>query len=91
MKLISVVVPCYNEQEVLPLFYNEMNKVIAQMQSEYDDLEFELLFINDGSKDNTLKMLRELSASDNRVRYISFSREKNIQEVYGRKTILYNL
>ena len=44
------------------------------MQSEYDDLEFELLFINDGSKDNTLKMLRELSASDNRVRYISFSR-----------------
>lgn len=74
MKLISVVVPCYNEQEVLPLFYNEMNKVIAQMQSEYDDLEFELLFINDGSKDNTLKMLRELSASDNRVRYISFSR-----------------
>lgn len=74
MKLISVVVPCYNEQEVLPLFYNEMNKVIAQMQSEYDDLEFELLFINDGSKDNTLKMLRELSASDNCVRYISFSR-----------------
>ena len=50
MKLISVVVPCYNEQEVLPLFYNEINKVIAQMQSEYDDLEFELLFINDGSK-----------------------------------------
>jgi glucosyltransferase len=47
---------------------------LAQMQSEYDDLEFELLFINDGSKDNTLKMLRELSASDNRVRYISFSR-----------------
>lgn len=74
MKLISVVVPCYNEQEVLPLFYNEINKVIAQMQSEYDDLEFEFLFINDGSKDNTLKMLRELSASDNRVRYISFSR-----------------
>ena len=74
MKLISVVVPCYNEQEVLPLFYNEINKVIAQMQSEYDDLEFELLFINDGSKDNTLKMLRELSASDNRVRSILFSR-----------------
>ena len=74
MKLISVVVPCYNEQEVLPLFYNEINKVIARMQSEYDDLEFELMFINDGSKDNTLKMLRELSASDNRVRYISFSR-----------------
>lgn len=74
MKLISVVVPCYNEQEVLPLYYNEMNKIIAQMQSEHEDLEFELLFINDGSKDNTLKMLRELSARDKRVRYISFSR-----------------
>ena len=74
MEKLAIVVPCYNEQEVLPLFYNEINKVIAQMQSEYDDLEFELLFINDGSKDNTLKMLRELSASDNRVRYISFSR-----------------
>lgn len=74
MKLISVIVPCYNEQEVLPLYYNEMNKIMAQMKSEHDDIEFELLFINDGSKDNTLKMLRELSEKDKRVRYISFSR-----------------
>lgn len=74
MKLISVIVPCYNEQEVLPLYYDEMNKIIAQMQSEHENLEFELLFINDGSKDNTLNMLRELSARDKRVRYISFSR-----------------
>lgn len=74
MKLISVIVPCYNEQEVLPLYYNEMNKIMAQMKAEHDDIDFELLFINDGSKDNTLKMLRELSEKDKRVRYISFSR-----------------
>lgn len=74
MKLISVIVPCYNEQEVLPLYYDEMNKIMAQMKAEHDDIEFELLFINDGSKDNTLKMLRELSEKDKRVRYISFSR-----------------
>lgn len=74
MKLISVIVPCYNEQEVLPLYYDEMNKIMAQMKSEHGDIDFELLFINDGSKDNTLKMLRELSAKDKHVRYISFSR-----------------
>lgn len=74
MKLISVIVPCYNEQEVLPLYYAEMNKIISKMQTEHSDIEFELLFINDGSKDNTLKLLRELSKQDKRVRYISFSR-----------------
>ncbi len=74
MKLISVIVPCYNEQEVLPLYYDEMNKIMAQMKDEHNDIDFELLFINDGSKDNTLKMLRELSEKDKRVRYISFSR-----------------
>ncbi len=71
MKLISVIVPCYNEQEVLPLYYAEMNKIISKMQTEHSDIEFELLFINDGSKDNTLKLLRELSKQDKRVRYIS--------------------
>ncbi len=74
MKLISVVVPCYNEQEVLPLFYDEMNKIMEQMKTEHGDIEFELLFINDGSKDNTLNMLRDLAVKDKRVRYISFSR-----------------
>ena len=74
MKLISVIVPCYNEQEVLPLYYDEMNKIMAQMKQEHNDIEFELLFINDGSKDNTLNMLREMSLKDKRVRYISFSR-----------------
>lgn len=74
MKLISIVVPCYNEQEVLPLFYDEITKVMAQIQEKHSDTGFELLFINDGSKDNTLNQLRELAAKDKRVRYISFSR-----------------
>ena len=74
MKLVSVVVPCYNEQEVLPMFYEEITKVSAEMQNTYPELEFEYLFINDGSKDTTLDILRSLAEKDKRVRYISFSR-----------------
>ena len=73
-KLISVIVPCYNEEEVLPLFYAEITKVTEQMQAQYPELTFEYLFIDDGSKDRTLASLRELSRKDSRVRYISFSR-----------------
>ncbi|MBQ3886116.1 MAG: glycosyltransferase family 2 protein [Ruminococcus sp.] len=74
MKLLSIVVPCYNEQEVLPMFYDEITKVTDNMAKTYPELEFEYLFINDGSKDNTLNILRTLSERDKRVRYISFSR-----------------
>ena len=73
MELITVVVPCYNEQEVLPLFYDEITRVAGQMNEKYG-VSFEFLFINDGSRDDTLKLLRELSAKDKRVRYVSFSR-----------------
>lgn len=73
-QLISVVVPCYNEEEVLPLFYDEIVKVSEGMQEKYGGLGFEFLFINDGSKDGTLKLLREYSERDKRVRYVSFSR-----------------
>lgn len=73
-ELISIVVPCYNEQEVLPLFYDEIIKVTDGMKSKYPQLEFEFLFINDGSRDDTLKLLRGLSQRDERVRYVSFSR-----------------
>ena len=69
-KLISVIVPCYNEQESLPYFYEEICKVAKEMK----DNKFELLFINDGSKDKTLEILRALAKEDKRVRYISFSR-----------------
>jgi len=74
VKLVSVVVPCYNEQEVLPMFYDEITKVTDQMAKDYPELTFEYLFINDGSKDKTLEILRSLALRDERVRYISFSR-----------------
>ena len=74
MKLLSIVVPCYNEQEVLPMFYEEITRVTDQMKKDYPELEFEFLFINDGSKDRTLEIFHELADKDSRVRYISFSR-----------------
>ena len=69
-ELISIVVPCYNEEESLPIFYEEINKVSKEMKN----VDFEFMFINDGSKDKTLEILRELSKKDKRVRYVSFSR-----------------
>lgn len=73
-KLISVVVPCYNEQEVLPLFRDEILRVSDEMTAKYPELEFEFLFINDGSRDKTLEILRKYSEEDSRFRYVSFSR-----------------
>ena len=69
-ELISIVVPCYNEEESVPLFYEEIDKISKKMKN----VDFEFLFINDGSKDKTLEILRDLSKKDERVRYISFSR-----------------
>ncbi len=69
-KVISIVVPCYNEQEVLPMFYEELNKVM----NELENVELELILVNDGSRDNTLKEFKELANKDERVKYISFSR-----------------
>ena len=80
MKKIAVVVPCYNEEEAIPYFYNEINKVSNTMNS---NAEFEFLFVNDGSKDNTLTVLRELSKKDNRVKYLSFSRN------FGKEAAMY--
>lgn len=73
-KLISVIVPCYNEQEVLPMFYEEITKISRQMTDKHPELTFEYVFIDDGSKDKTLSGLRDLANRDSRVRYISFSR-----------------
>lgn len=74
MKLVSVVVPCYNEEDVLHMFYEEITKVTDGMAKEHPELEFEYLFINDGSKDRTLEIFHELADKDSRVRFISFSR-----------------
>lgn len=73
-KLITVIVPCYNEQEVLPLFREEILRVSGEMTEKHPYLDFEFLFINDGSKDRTLEILREYSQQDSRFRYVSFSR-----------------
>ena len=67
--LISIIVPCYNEQEVLPLFYAEAIKYIDQI-----DADFEFVLVDDGSKDNTIHVMRELAEKDSRVGYFSFSR-----------------
>lgn len=71
MKKISIVVPCYNEEESLPIFYEEVNKITEQMKKK---AEFEFIFVNDGSKDKTLEEFRKLAKKDKRVHYISFSR-----------------
>ena len=71
--LISLVVPCYNEEESLPIFYKEASKIAQQMEISHG-ADFEFIFVDDGSKDRTLQIARELHRKDARVRYISFSR-----------------
>ena len=70
MDKISIIVPCYNEEESIPLFYTELSKVIKKMK----DVTFELLFVNDGSTDNSLKEMKKLSEEENYIKYISLSR-----------------
>lgn len=71
MKKISIVVPCYNEEESLPLFYEEVSKVMERMKKK---CQFEIFLVNDGSRDHTLEVFRMLAKKDKRVHYISFSR-----------------
>ncbi len=71
MEKISVIVPCYNEQDALPLFYEEMEKV---RKNDFEDIQFEYIFVNDGSKDETLQEMKALREKDDKVRYISFSK-----------------
>ena len=75
---ISVVVPCFNEEESIPLFYAEMERVREVMGTE-----FEYIFINDGSSDNTLSVLRDLNLVNPKAHYISFSRN------FGKEAALY--
>lgn len=78
MKKISIIVPCYNEEESLPLFYPEITKVLSKMQAEY-----ELVFVNDGSRDNTLPVILKMAQEDPHVFYLSFSRN------FGKEAALY--
>ena len=70
--LISVIVPSYNEEEAVPLFYQEAARVAAEMK-RFRGAEFEFIFVDDGSKDRTLQVARRLHDQDSRVRYVSFS------------------
>lgn len=70
MKKITILVPAYNEEEALPLLYERVSKIMNDIK----DYEFELLFVNDGSKDNTLNEIKKLREQDKRVSYVDFSR-----------------
>ncbi|MBO4747311.1 MAG: glycosyltransferase family 2 protein [Clostridiales bacterium] len=77
--LVSLMVPCYNEEEALPYLYDALCKVMEEC-SKY---EYELIFVNDGSRDKTLSVLKDMAEKDSRVRYISFSRN------FGKEAAMY--
>ena len=70
MALISIIIPCFNEEESLIPFHRETKKVIDHMEGT----DYEMIFVDDGSSDRTLELLRGLQQSDRHCRYISFSR-----------------
>ena len=76
MNLLSIVVPCYNEEESVTMFFDEIQKTLA-------DIDYEVIFINDGSSDNTLEKIKNLADSNSNVRYISFSRN------FGKESAIY--
>ncbi len=76
--LLSLIVPCYNEEKALPIFYEETVKVLSDMDADY-----EILLINDGSKDQTLSIMKELAGKDEHIRYFSFSRN------FGKEAAMY--
>lgn len=79
MKTISIVVPCYNEEDVITLFYQELKDVLKQLNK----YEYEVIFVDDGSKDNTLKLIKELKLEDDKIKIISFSRN------FGKESAIY--
>lgn len=79
-RMISLIVPCYNEEKALPYFLPEVFRVAEEMKEQAD---FEILFIDDGSKDGTLPVLRKFAAEDKRVKYLSFSRN------FGKEAAMY--
>lgn len=79
MNKISIIVPCYNEDAALPIYYEEMCKIMAQMKEE----KFELIFVDDGSTDHTLAEMKTLHEKDERCQYFSFSRN------FGKEAAIY--
>lgn len=79
-KCCSIVVPCYNEEKTIPYFYEEISKVMEQLKEE---LDFEILFVDDGSTDQTIQLIDKLCDTDSRIHYLSFSRN------FGKESGLY--
>lgn len=79
MKKMTVIVPCFNEEEALPIYYKEMCKVMNRMK----EVELELLFVDDGSSDHTLSVMKDLHMLDVRCSYLSFSRN------FGKEAAIY--
>ena len=80
--LISIIIPCYNEEDSITYFYDAITNQSAVMQNKYK-VDFEYLFINDGSRDNTLNIIKEYAKKDERIKYISFSRN------FGKEAAIY--
>ena len=78
-ELVSLIIPCYNEEQVLPILKEALLKVMDEMS----DFNFELLFVNDGSKDQTLNILKAFHKEDARMNYLSFSRN------FGKEAAIY--
>ena len=78
MKKISIIIPCYNEEKVISIFHREVSAVLGRLPYEY-----ELICVDDGSKDDTLKIVKELADKDAHVKYISFSRN------FGKEAAMY--
>lgn len=78
-KLVSIIIPCYNEEKSLEILYNELTSVVGEIEN-YD---FEFLFIDDGSRDGTLQILKGFAERDVRVKYFSFSRN------FGKEAVMY--
>ncbi|MCR4892043.1 MAG: glycosyltransferase family 2 protein [Lachnospiraceae bacterium] len=74
MKLLSVIVPCFNEEEAIPYFCEAFKDTRKTFQERWPEVSIELLFIDDGSKDKTLELIKNLSKEDKSIRYVSFSR-----------------
>ena len=79
MQTIDIVVPCYNEEAMIQMFYDESEKIYANIS----DYKFTYIFVNDGSKDKTHLLLKELAQKHNNVKYISFSRN------FGKEAAMY--
>ena len=79
-KLCSCIVPCFNEEKVIPIYYDEMQKVMKQEEN----IEFEIIFVDDGSKDGTLEIMRKLSEQDPKVHFALDAEEDFLAFVEGK-------